>query len=160
MKTSHILVVLLLLPASLALRPRPSDDSEAVLQTTNLLYKGIEQQDTALLNTLFLEGSQFFASIQNKEGTVLQRFSSDKWIHGLVKPQTSLLERSWNPQVKLQDGIATVWSPYDFYVDGRFSHCGINAVSLLHTNSGWKIANIVFSVTKACDESPLGPIEP
>ena len=159
MKTSIILFALLAVPCFLALRPGPSNDSEAVIHTTNLLYKGIEQQDTALLKTLFLEGSQFYASVASKEGPILQRFSSEHWIKGLVKPQTTLLERSWNPQVKVHRGIATVWSPYDFYIDGSFSHCGINAVSLVQTNGGWKIVNIVFSVEKECEDSPLGPVE-
>jgi hypothetical protein len=48
-------------------------------------------------------------------------------------------ERIWNPEVRVHGLIATVWTPYDFWTDGKFSHCGVDAFDLIKTAEGWKI---------------------
>jgi len=66
-------------------------------------------------------------------------------------------ERIWNPEVRVHGSIATVWAPYDFWVDGKFSHCGVDAFDLIKTPDGWKIAGGVFTMEAKCEPSPLGP---
>ncbi len=44
----------------------------------------------------------------------------------------------------LHGRIAVVWTPYDFHNDGELSHCGIDALSLLMTDEGWKIAGVTY----------------
>jgi hypothetical protein len=47
----------------------------------------------------------------------------------------------------LVDGdMAQVWGPYYFKVAGRLSHCGINALSMVKTEDGWKVANTSFTM--------------
>ena len=55
--------------------------------------------------------------------------------------------------------IATVWAPYDFWIDGKLSHCGIDAFDLIKTEDGWKIAGGVYTVESNCAPSPLGPLK-
>ena len=58
------------------------------------------------------------------------------------------------------DRMATVWTPYDFYLNGEFHHCGTNSFSLIRDESGWRIAGVVYSIeTETCEPSPLGPPE-
>jgi hypothetical protein len=64
----------------------------------------------------------------------------------------------WDPKVLEHGSMATVWTPYDFYRGGRFSHCGINNFTLVRLDGKWKIRSIVFTVEKTgCPSSPLGP---
>lgn len=68
------------------------------------------------------------------------------------------IERLWSPQALVDDRLATVWSPYDFYRDGEFSHCGIDAFHLVRMGSSWKVASVAYTVhPENCAESPLGP---
>ena len=54
--------------------------------------------------------------------------------------------------------IASVWTPYDFWVDGKFSHCGIDIFDLVKTAEGWKISGLTYTVERTgCAPSPLGP---
>lgn len=47
----------------------------------------------------------------------------------------------------LVDGdMAQVWGPYVFTVAGKLSHCGINSLSMVKTDEGWKVANTSFTV--------------
>ena len=64
----------------------------------------------------------------------------------------------WAPVVQVQGRIASVWTPYDFHIDGRFSHCGIDTITLLRTDAGWRIAGLLYTVQRTgCAPSPLGP---
>jgi hypothetical protein len=69
-----------------------------------------------------------------------------------------LLERMWEPVVQVHDRVAMVWTPYDFYLNGAFSHCGTDVFTLLKESEGWKIASITYNVVReGCPTSPLGP---
>lgn len=69
-----------------------------------------------------------------------------------------LLERMWAPQVRVHKGIASLWAPYDFWLDGAFSHCGIDSFDLARTDDGWKVTGGIYTVEReGCAPSPLGP---
>ena len=68
-----------------------------------------------------------------------------------------ILERMWQPEVRIHGNLATLWAAYDFYRDGQRTHCGIDAVTLVKTADGWKISGIQYTVvTEGCTASPLG----
>ena len=48
---------------------------------------------------------------------------------------------------------------YDFWTDGKFSHCGIDAFELIKTVDGWKIAGGTYTIEANCGPSPLGPLK-
>ena len=52
-----------------------------------------------------------------------------------------------------------MWTPDDFWTDGTFSHCGIDAFDLIKTDDGWKIAGGAFTMGAKCEPSPLGPLK-
>ncbi|MCU1294511.1 MAG: hypothetical protein JWP08_3361 [Bryobacterales bacterium] len=82
----------------------------------------------------------------------------EKWLDQFGKSNGSWLERIWNPKVLQHGTAAAVWADYDFHLDGKFSHCGVDSFSLLKTNAGWKIASITDTREKTgCAPSPLGP---
>jgi hypothetical protein len=73
-----------------------------------------------------------------------------------------LLERMWDPDVRVHGRIAMLWTPYDFWHNGEFSHCGIDIFTLVKTEAGeWKISSAVYTVEReGCAPSPLGPPSP
>ncbi len=59
-------------------------------------------------------------------------------------------EQKWSERLKdyvvNSDGnIAHVWTPYEFYANDKFSHCGAISFSLVYTDESWKILNIIDS---------------
>jgi hypothetical protein len=70
--------------------------------------------------------------------------------------KSAYLERMWNPKVLIRGSIANLWADYDFHLDGKFTHCGIDSFSLVKSGGAWKVAGIVYTVeTAACAPSPL-----
>jgi hypothetical protein len=71
-------------------------------------------------------------------------------------------ERGWNPVVRIAGGVATVWLPYDFYIDGAWSHCGVDTFTMVKSEDRWFIAALAYTVEQppACERHPAGPPGP
>ena len=88
---------------------------------------------------------------------VLARVTADDYLESMRSRDDQLLERIWDVEILQHDRLATVWTPYDFYLNGEFHHCGRNSFSLIRDAQGWRIASVVYSMlTEACEASPLG----
>lgn len=65
----------------------------------------------------------------------------------LVAAMANLTRGGWEVRlggISVQEdksGIATVWAPYTFYIDGKKSHCGIETFQLYRLSAGWQIAS-------------------
>jgi hypothetical protein len=87
-------------------------------------------------------------------------FANEEYFADLQASKQTMRERIWNPEVRIHGLIATVAAPYDFWIDGKQSHCGTDAFDLIKTEEGWKIAGGVYTVESRCAPSPLGPLKP
>jgi len=135
-----------------------SSEERAVLQTIQRFFNAMADRDAeAALEVMIPEG-RFFSLREENGETAVRTFTNQEFAQGLETQEQDLLERFWEPEVRLRGGIATVWAPYDFFLDGEFHHCGIDAFDLLNDGTGWKITGGVYTVeTSGCPESPLGP---
>ncbi|MFN3999598.1 nuclear transport factor 2 family protein [Algoriphagus sp.] len=66
---------------------------------------------------------------------------------------TNLDERILDYQIKIDGTMASAWTPYQFYVNGNFSHCGVNSFQLVKMAEGWKIVYIIDTRRKEPCES-------
>ncbi|HYD90904.1 MAG TPA: nuclear transport factor 2 family protein, partial [Flavobacterium sp.] len=48
-------------------------------------------------------------------------------------------------QIFVDGGIASAWTPYEFYFEDKFSHCGVNSFQLILEDGKWKITGITDS---------------
>ena len=136
----------------LALTPQEQE----VVSTVQKLFDAMAAHDGQAAAALTVPAGRVFALRSTGEvgaSTSLEQFSAR-----LPTIQGRILERMWNPQVRIDGRLATLWAPYDFHRDGRRTHCGTDAVDLIKTDSGWKISGIQYTViTEGCPASPLGP---
>jgi hypothetical protein len=58
-------------------------------------------------------------------------------------------EKLLSYDIKIDGPMAMVWTPYEFYVDETFSHCGVDVFLLTKQADGWKIAGIMDTRRKA-----------
>ena len=154
----RILLAVALLVPSLAAAQTPKSDRDAVVAAVQGFFDSMATRDAELAKRfLLLEGR--FVIVSEKDGaTIVRTRSIQEWVDGLATGKGRLLERMWNPEVRVQGALATLWTPYDFHIDGKFSHCGIDAFELVKTADGWKISGAAYTVERTnCTASPLGP---
>lgn len=76
----------------------------------------------------------------------------DRWGRGTRKT----FERMDFRSIKVDGDMAQVWGPYSFEVDGEMSHCGVNSLSMVKTDDGWKVANTSFSMVPPSECAKYG----
>ncbi|HET8763399.1 MAG TPA: nuclear transport factor 2 family protein [Gemmatimonadales bacterium] len=118
-------------------------DTAAVMAPIHRLFDGMRAHDSAAVRSVFAPGAALSSSsIRNGTPTV-QSEPIDGFIAAVGRPSTDKFdERISDPVVHIDDGMAMVWVKYSFYLNDKFSHCGIDAFLLAQDTSGWKILTI------------------
>ena len=73
-----------------------------------------------------------------------------------------MTERGFAPTLLVSGPLAVVWMPYDRYIDGAWSHCGVDAFTMYKVAGRWQIATLAWSVEQppACAKHPAGAPQP
>ena len=146
-----------LLPICVCHARAQTPDEVAVRHTAEAVLAAISSADSAALRVLFLPGAQVVSVRGEGDSTFTSWRTAEETVRGIGGSQAEFLERMWNPEIRVSGDIATVWTPYDFYVDREFSHCGIDAFQLARTRDGWKVVSVFYTVVRErCPPSPLG----
>ena len=73
------------------------------------------------------------------------------WLDGVRNSTAVLDEELYDVEVRVNQGLATVWTGYELRVDGEFSHCGVDAFQLVRTGDGWRILQVADTrTTEGC----------
>jgi hypothetical protein len=156
-----------LAPAGALTAQDPRSDPEAhylvsraeVLVTIRAALSTLGDRNVAAHRELFLPAATVI-SVTERDGepTTLVR-TLEESINSIAAVTVPMEERIWDPEVRVDGGVAIAWAPYDFYIDASFSHCGHDAFQLIRTDRGWKLASIVYTVEQPpdCELHPDGP---
>ncbi|WP_080236547.1 nuclear transport factor 2 family protein [Spirosoma rigui] len=119
-------------------------DEAAVKSTINRMFDGMGKADTTLLKPLFAPGARL-QTVQNKQGIVsVKEDPIAGFITSIGKAKAgSLDERLSGMDIRIDGDLATAWTPYAFYFNGKQSHCGANAFTLVRIAGSWKIQTII-----------------
>ncbi len=52
-------------------------------------------------------------------------------------------ERLLSISVEVDGNLAQAWTPYEFWINGKLSHCGANAFQLFCDKGSWKFLQII-----------------
>lgn len=131
-------------------------DEAAAIATVQRFFDGMAASDGAAVAAVTLPGG-VFTSIRPAPngGTKIGRIPVEAFIKNL-KP--GFHEAMWAPKVVLRGGLlATVTAPYEFKLDGKTSHCGIDVFDLAKVDGQWKIAAATWTAeVDACPELKAG----
>lgn len=138
-----------------------ADDSEraAILAVTEKVFAAVNTQNPDDWRALQLpQGTtlSFRPHASSEPGKLEMRMAAnEEFIASLQKNEHDYRE-FWTaePTVLIRGPIAVVWGAYEFTIDGKFSHCGIDAIDMVKLEGEWKIANIMWTVEK--DNCPTG----
>lgn len=141
MKHALLFIGALLMTAPLLAQ---TPDEAAVKSTINRMFDGMGKADTTLLKPLFAPGARL-QTVQNKQGTVsVKEDPIAGFITSIGKAKAgSLDERLSGMDIRIDGDLATAWTPYAFYFNGKQSHCGANAFTLVRIAGSWKIQTII-----------------
>ncbi|MBX9891891.1 MAG: nuclear transport factor 2 family protein [Chitinophagaceae bacterium] len=119
--------------------------TDSVKQVVNQLFTAMKTADAQLLQQCFADSAVLQTIATNKEGkTIVRNESVAAFAASISKaPVGALDERIEFDMVKTDAALAIVWTPYQFYLNGNFSHCGVNSFQLVRFNGQWKIQYLI-----------------
>ena len=131
-----------------------SPEETQVTITVQHLFDAMAAHDATAIQSAFVKDARMVAI--RADGT-LSVSAADTFATRIGAAKEAFLERMWDPKVLVHGSIAQLWAPYDFHRDGKFTHCGIDSVSLVKVEGAWKIAGLSYTTeTTNCPASPLG----
>ena len=120
-----------------------SDERQQVMAVIQQLFDGMRVKDTAKMRATLHPDARLIAT-GVREGTPFASLvAPTQWFSGVASANASKLdERLRNPVVQLDQGLASVWAEYTFYVDDKMSHCGVDLFHLVKLPEGWRIIDL------------------
>ncbi len=119
--------------------------TDSVQKAVELLFTAMHKSDTFLLRQSFTPAPILQTITKNKDGQIIV---ADETLDAFATSISSYLPGSLDERITIGaihiDGpLATVWTPYQFYFNGNFIHCGVNSFQLVRLNGIWKIQYII-----------------
>lgn len=113
-----------------------------ILRTVQRLFDAMRARDTVALRAV-LDSSARLVTTTTRDGkSVLRVGSMDRFVGGVGAATQSLDERIFEPEVRQDDNLATVWTRYTFYFGTQLSHCGYDSFQLFRSEVGWRVIHI------------------
>jgi hypothetical protein len=130
-----------------------SPDQAAVLAVVDAFMRWVSTGDTAALQAFRFDGATTTVAAPGPDGRIQITRRSFDLAAPTASPRPERRERYWNPTVLVRGSIAVVWAPYEFWRDGKTTHCGIDVFDLVKQDGTWRVANVMYTVEpQACPE--------
>ena len=136
----------------------PAADRDEIVAVVQRFFDAIAKRDPMLARQALTPDGQLISVSEQDGKPVIRTRTAQQFADSLAGGAGTSLERMWNPEVKVNGAIGTLWTRYDFHRNGTFSHCGVDAFHLVKTPEGWRITSAMYTVERTnCPPSPLGP---
>lgn len=122
------------------------------VETVELFFQAFHQKDSIALQNHFSKNARLLRSANQNGQPVLQENNITQFIRAVAtrKDSPKWEERLGKVIVQQHLNLATVWVPFQFYLDNTISHCGYNAFTLAWNGKQWKILSLIDTATKDC----------
>jgi hypothetical protein len=147
MKLSLVSAAVLLAAPLAAQSPAPFRPTQPVadslVRVVRTLFDGMRAHDTTMVRSVFVPGAQF--SRPPAAGRPHRFTTVDQFVAAVGRPDEPWDEKFYDPEIREDAGMATMWTFFTFHRGTEFSHCGVNAIQLVRTSEGWKISGLADS---------------
>ena len=143
-----IIAVLLFFSINIALNAQKIPEEKAVKITIENFFKGFHKGDTLLLKKTIHPNLIAQTTFTTKKGDKVLRSTKDVYktlvnFAKNVKATDDYNEKILSYKILVVGNLASVWTPYEFYNKGVFSHCGVNSFQLFNNNGNWEIIYLI-----------------
>jgi hypothetical protein len=145
------LLLISLLASSISISQNSFSNSDAK-QIVDTFFEGFHKGDTLLMNSVIANDVVMQTVYANKNGENLLTTDS---IEGLISAIANRpADQKWDErlldyQIGVDGNLAHVWTPYEFWYNDEFSHCGANSFTIAKFDDGWKIIHLIDSRRKS-----------
>ncbi|GHG08270.1 hypothetical protein [Thalassotalea marina] len=117
-----------------------ANDASPAMTPINNMFDAMREHDGEKLLAQFVEGAMLERA--HKDNSIKQTELA-KFAAFVSQTDKHLDEHLFNVTIKTSDNLASAWTPYAFYLDGKLSHCGVNSFQMIKQNNQWKIRYLI-----------------
>lgn len=134
--------LLFLVPESVNAQTQDVKDVQATIEQ---LFDGMRASDSAMVADTFTKDAIMKRVATNQQGEVMVNTGNlASFLNAVGSPKEQVWdERIGSYDINIDGNLATVWTPFEFYIGDKFSHCGVNSFQLVKKDGDWKIFFIV-----------------
>lgn len=147
-----LLLLGVLISMNSLLQAQTTEDS--VKAAVNQLFEGMKTANAEMVKGAFADSAVLQTISRNKEGqTIIRNEAVSAFAGSVAKLKPGVADERIQFETIRTDGpLAIVWTPYKFYYNGQFSHCGVNSFQLVRLGGQWKIQYLIDTRRKdKCD---------
>ena len=144
----NIITFALFLGISISSFSQTTSEEHAVKTTIENFFKGFHKGDTLLLKKTISKDLIAQTTFTTSKGEKVLRgtpnvFKTLMNFAKNVKATDNYDEKILSYKILVDGNLASVWTPYEFYNKGKFSHCGVNSFQLFNNNGNWEIIYLI-----------------
>ena len=142
--------ILLLLSPLFLFGQNPTKDEVQIKAVILKTFSAMKAVDTVALRSCFTTNALLNVSQIRPEGTIVQEVPITKFVQSVMTRKPGDMDErvlSWGP-ILIDHEIASAWVPYEFYLNGKFSHKGVDVFLFVKTGNEFKIQTLLYNMQK------------
>ncbi len=119
--------------------------NQEVKNVIETFFQGFHAKDSIVMKSVCSDKLILQSIISNVKGTKLINENSKDFYRSIATIPVATLfeEKLLDYTIQVDGAMAHVWTPYEFFINGKFSHRGVNAFTMYKENENWKIVYII-----------------
>ncbi|WP_041632876.1 3-methyl-2-oxobutanoate hydroxymethyltransferase [Maribacter sp. HTCC2170] len=117
-----------------------------VQSTIEAFFDGFHKQDSMLIKQTVSDGIIAQTIGRKKDGSTAMRTEDfGRFLKSIVSIPDSVnfKEKLLSFNIQVDGAMANAWTPYEFWYNDAFSHCGVNSFQLFKDGEDWKIIYLI-----------------
>lgn len=119
---------------------------QEVQKCIDVFFEGFHQKDTLKLKSVCGDKVILQSISESKtKANKLSNESAEEFYKSIASiPQTTKFqEKILSYNIQIDGAMAHVWAPYEFYINDKLSHSGVNTFTLFREKDNWKIIYLI-----------------
>ena len=119
--------------------------NQEVRNVVETFFEAFHARDSLKLKALCDDTLIIQSIAENSKGTKLSNEKSEAFFKsiGSIPADLKFREKILSYFIQIDGPMAHAWTPYEFYINGKLSHKGVNAFTLFKKESRWKIIHLI-----------------
>lgn len=119
--------------------------NQEVQKTIENFFVAFHAKDTVKLKSVCSDKMMLQSIMEGPKGSKLSDESSSEFYNSIATiPATfDFQEKILSYSIQVDGAMAHAWTPYEFYINGKLSHKGVNAFTLFKEKEDWKIIYLI-----------------
>ena len=119
--------------------------NQEIQKVVENFFEAFHAKDTLKLQSL-CDDTMILQSIsENTKGTKLSNERPQAFFKSIasIPAELKFQEKILSYAIQVDGSMAHAWTPYEFYLNGKLSHKGVNAFTLFKKDNSWKIVHLI-----------------